>query len=76
MPEHQQNPDGQWVPATPMDWDPGLDWEVSGPDASGSYAAVLYRRDVIVTSLAGRNRVWLAIRMRLRLMRLRLTGRV
>lgn len=28
MGNHQQNPDGSWSEAKPLDWAPGMDWEV------------------------------------------------
>lgn len=50
-------------PTEPMRWHPGLEWEVTGRGTTG-YRAELYRAHKLLATLRGRNRAWLAIRMR------------
>lgn len=64
MADMQQNPDGSWSPAQPLDWQGGLDWEVRR-DAVYGYRAELFDKEVLLAVVTSRWRPLLAVKMRL-----------
>ena len=77
MPEYRQSDDDQWEPAEPMGFQPGLDWEVCGPNSVGPrFTACLYRGNVMLSTVTASNRATLTVRLWLRTLTLRFKGRV
>ncbi len=70
---HQQGDDGRWVPAEPLPWQPGLDWEVRrlSPDGWLAEGFIGPRR---VARITARWRPLLGLGMRLAALVLRVTG--